>query len=54
MKLIAYVPDGTRVDIRPAPLQRPWMGATSERFEVDALCLAGMDAPSIFGADQSH
>jgi hypothetical protein len=39
MKLIAYVPEGNRLDIRPAPLERPWMEATSERFAYRCLPL---------------
>jgi hypothetical protein len=39
MKLIAYVPDGHRLDIRPAPLERPWMETTNERFAYRCLPL---------------
>jgi hypothetical protein len=39
MKLIAYVPAGHRIDIRPAPLERDWMEATDQRFAYRCLPL---------------
>jgi hypothetical protein len=39
MKLIAYMPHGHRLDIRPAPLERSWMEATGERFAYRCLPL---------------
>ena len=39
MKLIAYVAEGHRVSIRPAPLERAWMGATDQRFAYRCLPL---------------
>jgi uncharacterized protein DUF6065 len=39
MKLIAHVIDGHHVDIRPAPVEREWMEATSQRFAYRCLPL---------------
>ena len=39
MKLVAYIPDGHRVDIRPAPVERDWMEATGQRFAYRCLPL---------------
>jgi len=39
MKLIAHVIDGHHVDIRPAPVERDWMEATSQRFAYRCLPL---------------
>jgi len=39
MKLTAYVIDGHRLDIRPAPVERDWMEATRERFAYRCLPL---------------
>lgn len=39
MKLIAYLPKGHRIDIRPAPVDRPWMEATDQRFAYRCLPL---------------
>ena len=39
MKLVAYVLDGHRVDIRPAPLERNWMEATNQRYAYRCLPL---------------
>ena len=39
MKLIAYMIDGHRMDIRPAPLEREWMDNTGERFAYRCLPL---------------
>jgi len=39
MKLVAYVIDGHRVDIRPAPIERDWMDASSQRFAYRCLPL---------------
>jgi hypothetical protein len=39
MKLIAYIIDGHRMDIRPAPLEREWMDNTGERFAYRCLPL---------------
>ena len=39
MKLIAHVIDGHQVDIRPAPVERDWMEATSQRFAYRCLPL---------------
>lgn len=39
MKLTAYVIDGHRIDIRPAPVDRDWMEATNERFAYRCLPL---------------
>ena len=39
MKLAAYVTDGHRLDIRPAPVDRPWMDATHQRFAYRCLPL---------------
>ena len=39
MKLIAYLPEGDHIDIRPAPLDRPWMEATDQRFAYRCLPL---------------
>jgi Family of unknown function (DUF6065) len=38
-KLIAYVPDGHNVRIRPAPLEREWMDTTHQRFGYRCLPL---------------
>jgi Family of unknown function (DUF6065) len=40
MKLIAYVLDGHRVDIRPAPAERDWMSRTDQRFAYRCLPLS--------------
>ncbi len=32
MKLIAYLPDGQKIDIRPAPAERDWMEMTDQQF----------------------
>jgi uncharacterized protein DUF6065 len=37
--LVAYLLDGHRLEIRPAPAQRDWMEATHERFAVRCLPL---------------
>jgi Family of unknown function (DUF6065) len=39
MELTAYVMDGHRVEIRPAPHDRDWMEATTERFAYRCLPL---------------
>ena len=39
MKLIAYVIDGHKLDIRPAPLEREWMESTDQRFAYRCLPL---------------
>jgi hypothetical protein len=39
MKLIAYVSEGHRIDLRPAPLERAWMSATDQRFAYRCLPL---------------
>jgi Family of unknown function (DUF6065) len=39
MKLIAYMIDGHRMDIRPAPIEREWMDNTGERFAYRCLPL---------------
>jgi len=39
MKLVAYVPDGQMVEIRPAPLERAWMETTGERYAYRCLPL---------------
>lgn len=39
MKLTAYVVDGHEVALRPAPHERDWMSATSERFAYRCLPL---------------
>jgi Family of unknown function (DUF6065) len=39
MKLIAHVIDGHHVDIRPTPVERDWMDATSQRFAYRSLPL---------------
>lgn len=39
MKLTAYVMDGYRLDIRPAPVDRPWMDATDQRYAYRCLPL---------------
>lgn len=39
MKLIAYLSDGHRIDLRPAPHERPWMDATDQRFAYRCLPL---------------
>src|SRR5437899_1905042 len=39
MKLTAYLIDGYRIDIRPAPVERDWMEATRERFAYRCLPL---------------
>lgn len=39
MKLIAYLPESHRIDIRPAPLERAWMDATGQRFAYRCLPL---------------
>lgn len=39
MKLIAYLPEGHRIDIRPAPVDRSWMDATDHRFAYRCLPL---------------
>jgi hypothetical protein len=39
MKLIAYVIEGHRLDIRPAPVERGWMDATNQRYAYRCLPL---------------
>jgi hypothetical protein len=39
VKLIAYLSEGDLIDIRPAPVERPWMEATNERFAYRCLPL---------------
>src|SRR5262245_48536330 len=39
MKLTAYVIDGHKLDIRPAPVERRWMEATDQRFAYRCLPL---------------
>jgi hypothetical protein len=39
MKLIAYLPDGHCIDIRPAPVERAWMDETRQRFAYGCLPL---------------
>jgi hypothetical protein len=39
MKLIAYIIDGHKLDIRPAPLEREWMESTDQRFAYRCLPL---------------
>ena len=39
MKLIAYVMEGHRIDIRPAPVERAWMDASGQRFAYRCLPL---------------
>lgn len=39
MKLIAYLPENHRIDIRPAPIERAWMDATNQRFAYRCLPL---------------
>ncbi|MEA2991499.1 MAG: hypothetical protein QOD40_419 [Alphaproteobacteria bacterium] len=39
MKLTAYVIDGHKLNIRPAPVEREWMDATNERFAYRCLPL---------------
>jgi hypothetical protein len=39
MKLVAYVIDGHKVNIRPAPLEREWMESTDQRFAYRCLPL---------------
>jgi hypothetical protein len=39
MKLTAYLIDGHKMDIRPAPVEREWMDATGERFAYRCLPL---------------
>lgn len=39
MKLTAYVVDGYKINIRPAPVERAWMDATNERFAYRCLPL---------------
>ena len=57
MKLTAYVVDGHKLDIRPAPVERDWMEATNERFAYRCLPLNIANAhgwevlcPSVFTA----
>jgi Family of unknown function (DUF6065) len=40
MKLTAYVIDGHKFDIRPAPVERNWMDASDQRFAYRCLPLA--------------
>ena len=40
MKLTAYVLDGHKFEIRPAPVERAWMDATGDRFAYRCLPLA--------------
>lgn len=40
MKLIAYVMDGMKIDIRPAPVERAWMDASDQRYAYRCLPLA--------------
>lgn len=39
MKLIAYVMDGAKIDIRPAPVERDWMDASDQRYAYRCLPL---------------
>ena len=39
MKLIAYLPDGYHLDIRPAPSERAWMDDTEQRYAYRCLPL---------------
>ena len=39
MKLIAYLPDGYHIDIRPAPVERAWMDNTEQRYAYRCLPL---------------
>ncbi len=39
MKLTAYVVDGHRLDIRPAPVEREWMESTDQRYAYRCLPL---------------
>jgi hypothetical protein len=39
MKLIAYIVDGHSLEIRPAPLERPWMETTDRRYAYRCLPL---------------
>jgi hypothetical protein len=39
VKLIAYVPPGDHVDIRPAPVEREWMEETDQRYAYRCLPL---------------
>ena len=39
MKIIAYVMDGHKIDIRPAPVERDWMDASDERYAYRCLPL---------------
>lgn len=39
MELIAYLMEGSELEIRPAPVQREWMESTSERFAYRCLPL---------------
>jgi hypothetical protein len=39
MKLIAYLAESHRIDIRPAPVERAWMDATDQRFAYRCLPL---------------
>src|SRR6185503_19265222 len=57
MKLTAYVVDGHKLDIRPAPVERDWMEATNQRFAYRCLPLNIANAhgweilcPSVFTA----
>jgi hypothetical protein len=50
VKLIAYLPEGDHIDIRPAPVERPWMEATDQRFAYRCLPL-NVTASSVAGAE---
>lgn len=39
MKLIAYLPEGHRIDVRPAPVERAWMEAIDQKFAYRCLPL---------------
>jgi hypothetical protein len=39
MKLVAYVIDGHKIDIRPAPVERGWMDASDQRYAYRCLPL---------------
>jgi uncharacterized protein DUF6065 len=39
MKLVAYVIDGHKIDIRPAPVERDWMDASDQRYAYRCLPL---------------
>jgi hypothetical protein len=39
MELTAYIMEGHKIDIRPAPLEREWMDRSRERFAYRCLPL---------------